>query len=88
MPSYPVNGKGCAQDLTVARMDCEDESAFGMNHTATPSETKLFCGEQTVLTLVLVNNPIDFNMKVWMSKSHSHGKTKKSRRPWNIGRVR
>lgn len=69
-------------------MDFDNKRAFGMNYTGTLAEMKPYHGEQTVLTLAFVNNPIDFNMKAWMSKSHIHMTTKKSRCPQNTGRVR
>lgn len=59
----PVNGKGCVQDFSVALMDFENKKAFGMNSAGTLSERNLYPGEQPVLTLAFVNNPIDFNMK-------------------------
>jgi len=43
--------------------DSENKRAFGMNYAGILSEMKLYHGEQTVITLAFVNNPIDFNMK-------------------------
>lgn len=44
-------------------MDFDNKRAFGMNYAGTLAEMKAYHGEQTVLIVAFVNNPIDFNMK-------------------------